>query len=246
MSKITFVTALLDIKREELTSNTFQRPFKRYLDTLSVLLKHIQDKNLVIYIEKEHEPLIRSIKNENIIIKYIDCDDIRKSEYYNKIQNIRKDEEWRNQVGWLSESTQANLELYNPLIFNKIHWLADVAEENPFDTEYFVWLDAGIANAQCHPGYFSKPWLEDRLESHLNKFLFLCFPYEGHGEIHGFKRDGMNKFSKAKYVDRVARATFFGGRKTECAFFSDKFGFFICLYTNLGKKYFRWKHLTFG
>lgn len=223
MSKITFVTALLDIKRSELSSGTFQRPFKRYLDTLSILLRHIKDKNLVIYIEKEHEDLIRSIKSDNIIIKYIDCDMIRQSEYYEKIQSIRKNEEWRNQVGWLSESTQANLELYNPLIFNKIHWLADVAEENPFGTEYFVWLDAGIANAQCHPGYFSKPWLEDRLCPHLNKFLFLCFPYEGHGEIHGFKREGMHQLSKAKYVDRVARATFFGGRKTECTFFSDKF-----------------------
>lgn len=223
MSNITFVTALLDIKRSELISETFNRPFKRYLDTLSILLRHLQDKNVVIYIEKENEELIRSIKTKNLIVKYIDAENIRNSEYYDKIQKIRQNDEWRNQVGWLSESTQANLELYNPLIFNKIHWLSNVAEENPFNTEYFVWIDAGIANAQCHPGYFSKPWLEDRLLPHLDKFLFLCFPYEGHGEIHGFKRDGMHKFSNTKYVDRVARATFFGGKKTECMFFSDKF-----------------------
>jgi len=223
VSNITFVTALLDIKRSELTSGVFNRPFKRYLDTLSALLSHLKEKKLVLYIEKENEDLIKSIKKENLIIKHIDCEMIRKTEYYEKIQKIRKDESWRNQVGWLSESTQANLELYNPLIFNKIHWLAETAAENPFDTEYFVWIDAGIANAQCHPGYFSKPWLEERLCPHLNKFLFLCFPYDGHNEIHGFKREGMHKFSKVKYVDRVARATFFGGKKTECLFFSDKF-----------------------
>lgn len=223
MSNITFVTALLDIKRSELTSGVFNRPFKRYLDTLSVLLSHLKDKKIVLYIEKENEDLIKSIKKENLIIKHIDCDTVRKTEYYEKIQKIRTDESWRNQVGWLSESTQANLELYNPLIFNKIHWLAEIAEQNPFDTEYFAWIDAGIANAQCHPGYFSKPWLEERLCPHLDKFLFLCFPYDGHNEIHGFKREGMHKFSKVKYVDRVARATFFGGKKTECLFFSDKF-----------------------
>jgi 23S rRNA U2552 (ribose-2'-O)-methylase RlmE/FtsJ len=223
MSKITFVTALVDIKRSELSSKSFHRSFARYLDTLKALLNHLRDKNLVIYIDKENEQLVRSIKNNNIIIKYVNCDNLRQSEYYDKIQKIRNDNSWRNQVGWLSESTQANLELYNPLIFNKIHWLADVANENPFNTEYFVWIDAGIANAQCHPGYFSKPWLEDRLCPHLDKFLFLCFPYDGHDEIHGFKREGMHKFSNVKYVDRVARATFFGGRKTECLFFSDKF-----------------------
>lgn len=223
MSKITFVTALLDIKRSELSSKSFHRSFDRYLDTLKSLLVHLKDKNLVIYIEKENEELIKKIKSNKIIIRHINCNEIKKSEYYEKIQIIRKNDSWRNQTGWLSESTQANLDLYNPLIFNKIHWLADVARENPFNTEYFVWIDAGIANAQCHPGYFSKEWLEDRLCPHLNKFLFLCFPYEGHNEIHGFNREGMHKFSNVKYVDRVARATFFGGKKTECLFLSDKF-----------------------
>ena len=31
MGKITYVTALMDIKRSELTSAAFQRPFKRYI-----------------------------------------------------------------------------------------------------------------------------------------------------------------------------------------------------------------------
>lgn len=223
MSNITFVTALVDIKRSELDSAVFNRPFQRYLDTLSVLLRHLGDKKLVIYIEKENEDLVRSIKTDNLIVRHVDCEQLRQSEYHEKLQKIRTNDEWRNQVGWLAESTQANLEFYNTLIFNKIHWLADVAEENPFNTKYFVWLDAGIANAQCHPGYFSKPWLEERLSPHLEKFLFLCFPYEGHGEIHGFKREGLHKYSNVDYVSRVARATFFGGKATECKFLSDKF-----------------------
>lgn len=223
MKKVTFVTALLDIKREELKSPAFKRPFKRYLDTLSVLLRHMNDKYMVIYIEKENESLIKSIKPNNIIIKYITADEIRQTEYYDKIQNIRVNPQWKNQVGWLSESTQANLELYNPLIFQKIHWLDQVSQENPFDTDYFVWVDAGIANAQSHPGYFSKEWFEDRLIQKLQKFLFICFPYEGHSEIHGFKREGIHKFSKTNEVNRVARATFFGGKKEDVQFLSSKF-----------------------
>ena len=89
-NKITYVTALLNINRDTLKSSSFQRPFKMYLDTLKVLLAHLKDKNLVIYIEKEYEDLVKSVKSDNIIIKSISCDQIRDTEYYDKIQQIRK------------------------------------------------------------------------------------------------------------------------------------------------------------
>jgi cephalosporin hydroxylase len=223
MNKLTFVTALLDIKRSDLESKSFHRSFDRYIETLTHLLRHLQYHNLVIYIDPQYEELVKSIKSEHIIINYVTCEDLRKTKYYHTIQDIRNNNEWRNQVGWLSESTQANLELYNPLIFQKLHWLNDVAIQNPFNTEYFLWIDAGIANAQCHPGYFSKPWFEKTIVKYLNKFLFLCFPYEGHGEIHGFKREAMHKYCNDQIVDRVARATFFGGKKAEINFLTQKF-----------------------
>lgn len=223
MTNITYVTALLDIKRDQLSSPSFKRPFKRYLDTLSMLLKHMGNNNMVIYIEKENMDFVRSIKPNNIILRDITTDDIRNTEYYEKIQKIRSNDNWKNQVGWLKDSTQANLELYNPLIFQKIHWLDEVSKENPFNTEYFMWIDAGIANAQTHPGYFSKDWFEERLIKKLEKFLFICFPYEGHSEIHGFKREGIHKYSKTNDVNRVARATFFGGKKDDVSFLTSKF-----------------------
>lgn len=223
MSNITFVTALADIKRSELESGMFNRSFQRYLDNLKTLLSHLKDKNVVIHIEDQYRDLVTSVKNNNIIIKSLKTANFSKSEYHDKIQKIRLNNDWRNQVGWLSESTQANLEFYNTLIFNKIHWLEEASIYNPFNTDYFVWIDAGIANAQCHPGYFSKPWLEEKLCPELEKFLFLCFPYESGPEIHGFKRDAMNRYSNQDNVKRVARATFFGGKRKECEFFSEKF-----------------------
>ena len=145
MKKITYVTALLNIKRDQLESPSFNRPFKRYLDTLSHLLRHMGNNNMVIYIEDEHAEFVRNIKPNNIIIKSLSTEEIRKSEYFEKIQKIRTTDEWRNQVGWLKESTQANLELYNPLIFQKIHWLDEVSNDNPFNSEYFMWIDAGLS-----------------------------------------------------------------------------------------------------
>jgi hypothetical protein len=223
-NNITFVTALLDLKRSQLKSNDFKRTFSQYIETFTKLLAHLKDKRLVVYTDTNTADLIKSIKSEYLVIKIISTEDLKNSEYYDKIQQIRNNEEWRNQVGWLSESTQANLEYYNPMIFNKIHWLEEVSQENYFDTDYFAWIDAGIANAQCHPGYFSKDWFEERLAKYLNnKMLFICFPYEHGDEIHGFKRDAMNCYSKTDNVNRVARATFFGGSKNEISFFSNEF-----------------------
>ncbi len=223
MSRITFVTALVDIKREDLQSSAFQRSFQRYLDVLSRLLINLVDKNLVIYIEEENRQFVQQFKTEGIIFKDISCDWLRQTEYYKKIQKVRGKEGWKNQVGWLSQSTQACLELYNPLIFQKIHFLDDTSKENPFNSEFFVWIDAGIANAQAHPSYFSKPWFEERLIPKLQKFLFLCFPYANFQEIHGFNKEGMFKFCKTKLVDRVARATFFGGRKEQIHFLTKQY-----------------------
>lgn len=223
MSNITFVTSLLDIKRDRLESKDFNRPFSRYIETFEKLLAHMKDLNLVVYIDKDLEEVVKKAKPNNLVIKFITTDNLKSSEYYERIQKIRLNEQWRNQVGWLKDSTQANLEFYNPLIFNKIHFLSEVANENPFDTEYFVWIDAGIANAQCHPGYFSKPWLEERLVKQLDKFLFLCFPYHSDTEIHGFSIDAMRKYCKNDSVSRVARGTFFGGNKSDVIFMSDRF-----------------------
>lgn len=222
-SNITFVTALLDLKRSELKSDNFKRPFQQYIENFKKLLNSLHDKNLVVYTDEQTEEIIKSIKNDKILIKNISYEYLNNTEYYEKIQKIRKNPEWRNQVGWLSESTQANLEYYNPMIFNKIHWLSDISEINPFDTEYFVWVDAGISNAQAHPGYFSKDWFEESIVEYLNRMLFLCFPYEHGNEIHGFDRTAMNKYAKSGKINRVARATFFGGKKLEISFLSDQF-----------------------
>lgn len=40
------------------------------------------------------------------------------------------------------------LPTYAPLSFSKFQWLSEVAQHNPFDSEYFFWMDAG-AFRQC-------------------------------------------------------------------------------------------------
>ena len=223
MSKITYVTALLDIKRDKLESNSFKRPFQLYLDKISILLNHLQDANLVVYIHPDNFEYIKNIKSKNIVLKELTCDNLRTTEYYEPIQKIRNTDSWKNQVNWLKESTQASLELYNPLIFQKMHFLDEISKENPFNTEYFLWIDAGIANAQANPATFSDINFEKNLIPKLDKFLFICFPYNNYSEIHGFSKEGISHYVPNEPVDKVARATFFGGQADEISFLTQKY-----------------------
>ena len=115
-------------------------------------------------------------------------------------------------MSWLSESTQAKLELYNPLVMSKMFLLNDASILDPFNSDNLLWVDGGLTNT-VHEGYFTKDLVIDKLGEHLNKFTFVCFPYNGKEEIHGFKYGDMCKYSNDT-VEMVARGGIFGGPKT--------------------------------
>jgi hypothetical protein len=206
---ITLVTGLWNIGRDNLQEG-WSRSFQHYLDKLSQLLE--VDCNLIIFGDNELQQFVKERRNENntqFILRNLDW--FKNNEFYNKIQTIRQKPEWYNQVGWLKESTQAKLEMYNPLVMSKVFLLNDARILDKFNSEYMFWIDAGITNT-IHPGYFTHDKVLDKLPKYVNKFHFVCFPYETTTEIHGFEINSMNNYAQSK-VNRVARGGFFGGKK---------------------------------
>jgi len=134
-----------------------------------------------------------------------------KGEFYDKIQEIRRNPDWYSQAGWLQESTQAKLDMYNPLVMSKMFLLHDAKILDSFDSKYMFWIDAGLTNT-VHPGYFTHDKVIDKLTKYVSKFSFVCFPYEANTEIHGFRFDEINKITGQK-VELVGRGGFFGGPK---------------------------------
>lgn len=209
----TLVTGLFDLKRGELDTG-FKRPFSQYLQHFERLLRACKDTPMLVYVDKEHEEFVMKVREGSVgtDVRIKSANDFRTwFSLFDKVNKIRQDPEWYNQVGWLSESTQAKLELYNPLVMSKMFLLNDAALFNPFDSENYCWIDAGLTQT-VHQGYFSHDKVIQKLEPMLKKFLFVCYPYETNTEIHGFKIDVMNKYAGAK-VNRVARGGFFGGNK---------------------------------
>jgi len=64
--------------------------------------------------------------------------------------------------------------------------LNDARILNPFDTEYLIWLDAGITNT-VYEKYFTDNKCLNKIVPHLKSFLFLSYPYETTTEIHGIQ-----------------------------------------------------------
>jgi len=213
MYNTTLVTGLFDLKRGEMDGG-FKRPFEQYLQNFDKLLRACRDIPMVVYVDEAHKDFVLNARKDSAgtDIRTKKPEDFRTwFSMYDAVNKIRQDPNWYNQVGWLSESTQAKLDLYNPLVMSKMFMLNDAAIFNPFDSENYCWIDAGITQT-VHSGYFSHDNVIQKLEPLLKKFLFVCYPYETNSEIHGFKIDAMNKYANAK-VNRVARGGFFGGNK---------------------------------
>jgi hypothetical protein len=208
-NKVTIVTGLWDIGREHLNNN-WSRNYKHYLDKLSELLKI--DTNLIIFGDEELQKFVtkyRENSNTQFILRSTDW--FKNNDYYDKIQKIRTNPEWFNQVSWLKDSTQSKLELYNPLVMSKMFLLNDARIMDKFNSEYLFWLDAGITNT-VHSGYFTHDKVLEKLPKYLKNFTFVAFPYDAETEIHGFKFSEINKYAGNK-VEIVGRGGFFGGHK---------------------------------
>lgn len=207
---LTLVTSLFNIGRDNIDAG-FSRKFDHYLECFSKLLK--VDYPMVIFCDEEVEAFVwkhRSRDNTRVVRKT--ADDLKKFPFYDKIQNIRTNNQWINQSGWLAGSPQASLELYNPLIMSKQFFLNDASIFDFFSTKYFAWIDAGIANTVNIPDYFNEE-LQVKLAPHMSKMLYLAFPYDGQVEVHGFQKQAMNRYA-GKETEYVVRGGFFGGTKS--------------------------------
>lgn len=211
MNKVTLVTGLWDIGRDSLKDG-WSRPMSHYLSKFQELL--LVENNLIVFGDEDLKNFVfkfRKEENTQFIIKNKEW--FIENLYFEKIQTIRKNPNWFNQSSWLGDSTQAKLEMYNPLVMSKIFLLNDARIMDKFDSENLFWIDAGLTNT-VHPGYFTHDKVIDKLQKYISKFSFICFPYEANNEIHGFAYPKINEWANSD-VRKVARGGFFGGPKED-------------------------------
>lgn len=209
MSKITLVTGIWDIGRDQL-SDGWSRSYQHYLDKFEKLLE--VEENMIIFGDSSLREFVFKKRNEDNT-QFIErpLEWFTSSEFFPLIQKIRTNETWKSRSGWLSESTQSRLENYNPLVMSKVFLLHDAKILDKFNSEYLFWIDGGLTNT-VHQGYFTHDKVLQKLAKNISKFSFVCFPYNAENEIHGFEYQSLNKIAGDK-VKKVARGGFFGGPK---------------------------------
>ena len=210
MDNVTIVTGIWDIKRDELSSG-WSRKFDHYLNHLSKLMRI--DENMIIFVEEKHKSFVEELRHkDNTLIIVRELEWFKSNQdIFNKIQNIRNKPEWFNQAPWLSESTQAKLEMYNPIVMSKMFLLNDASILDPFNSTHLIWVDGALTNT-VHEGYFWHDKVLQNVPEFFNKFSFVCFPYDGKVEIHGFEYQKMCEYAEDE-VNKVARGGIFGGPK---------------------------------
>jgi hypothetical protein len=206
---LTVVTGLWNIGRQGRDFSHYIHNFQKFLEI---------PVNMFIYVPKELEYLVWQKRNtKNTIVRIFELEDIKNnfySPFWEKTQEIRNSPEWLNQTGengWLTNSPQAVNEWYNPIVQSKMFMLHDAKILNPFNTDYFLWLDAGITNT-VNPSCLINDRALDQVTEHMDSFLFLSYPYQANNEIHGFNFDVINRTAGEK-VTYVCRGGLFGGHK---------------------------------
>jgi hypothetical protein len=208
MSNFTLVSGLWNMGRED-------REFEsHYMQKFSEFLEI--NANMILFLPKELEEFVWERRSpSNTFIKVTELEDLKTNLYaphWDKTQGIRNNPEWQNitgEGGWLKTSAQASLEYYNPVVMSKMFMLHDAVLYNNFNTEYFYWMDAGITNTVPKTHLVENKCL-DNLVKYTDNFLFLSWNYDNGDEIHGFKRQGMDRHA-GKPVTFVCRGGLFGG-----------------------------------
>jgi hypothetical protein len=203
---LTIVTGLWDISR---VGRSFDHYLEHFKNFLQIPFK------MFLYVPKELESFVwQHRKPHNTHIRITELDDLKTNLYapfWDRTQQLRQDPTWINKTEWLPQSPQAVNEWYNPIVQSKMFLLHDAKVLNPFDTNYFIWLDAGITNT-VYEKYFIDNKCLDNIIPQLKTFLFLSYPYQATDEIHGFDFEVMNKYARQK-VQYVCRGGLFGGHK---------------------------------
>jgi hypothetical protein len=211
VSKPTIVTAAFDLGRDSLAA-AFRRPPDHYVRHLQATLAI--DCPMVVYTQEAFVDFICATRGErDTRIVVLEGDAFAGFGHAPQIDAIRGEAQWRGQAAWLAESPQASLPGYNALVMSKLLWLQEQAQDNPFGSEHLYWLDGALSHT-VDPSLLDASSLV-RLSQRHQRFLLVCFPYEGSSEVHGFDSDSLARLAGVSHTRWVARGGLFGGARDQ-------------------------------
>lgn len=139
------ITALFDIGRDKWED--YNQSYNNYMIWMTNLLNF--DINMVIYTEEKFKDLIiekRKQIDPNLEKTILLIDTLENLEsyklFYNKTKHLMESEEFKKIIYFqVPEMTKP---LYNIIIFNKLYFIKNSIDNKHFDSDFFIWCDAGV------------------------------------------------------------------------------------------------------
>ncbi|PAV91414.1 hypothetical protein WR25_06398 isoform C [Diploscapter pachys] len=161
----TVVTALIDIGRGKW--NEYRRPLEKYHEFMENLLS-LKNK-MVIFVDESSIDFVQKYREKlglmhQTLIHPAEFSDLPLHKYLDDAKKIIESEKANPQlygVRWdagMKSHPEANKAEYDVLVNSKTYFLYNVTLENPFDTEYFVWLDAGYGHGNQSVFPYDNMW----------------------------------------------------------------------------------------
>ena len=135
MSKVTIVSALFDIERVD------GRPWEEYLKWFEEFLK--LKTPMILFVSEDVAEFIGEKRNDiptEIVVQNVD--QIPYYDLKDEIQGILDSDEYKENI-LDPDRIECKQSMYSVIQYSKFPWLKDAAAENPFNSDYFFWLDAG-------------------------------------------------------------------------------------------------------
>lgn len=177
----TLVTALYDIGRSD-WGPLFTRPMETYLRYLENILS--LDTNIVIFIDSTYYDYILKIRSRidpdltktRIILKTFEELDTYKQFYY-KTKEVMNSDFFKNHL-IEPHVPEALYPKYNIINFNKVSFIEEVIDKNYFNSDYFMWIDAGFWHENFPKEYLNNIYPNEEkikvLDDNKVHFLSLC------------------------------------------------------------------------
>lgn len=139
MKDVTIVSSLFNIQREGMDGRTWEEYLKWFDITLKLKCP------MVLFITEDLREFVeerrKSIPTEIIV------QSIEEIPYYylrDKIDTIIESEEYKEKISD-PDRIECQHSMYSIIQYSKFKWLLQAIEENPFNSKFFFWMDAGAS-----------------------------------------------------------------------------------------------------
>lgn len=167
MNNVTIVTAFFDIGRE---TNGDGRKLADYLEWIKKTLQ--LNCNLFIVTEKKFVDFMKDNRPSEYNM-YIKEDILENASYYKylpQMKEILNSEYYKSRIAYPNR-VECTLPEYNVIQYSKFGWLENAIKENPFDSDYFFWMDAGISRFFLNTNINKKYPSNTIINNSNNKFI---------------------------------------------------------------------------